>query len=769
MQENFDSIESSSTHGRTPSTQLPSSGYPLHNSPRLQHSIAVSAPQRTTCNRPDVKLGENIQNTTSTSSHGRTLNLAEYTLPSSPRFQQSAGVDTAENVLYTHSDRMAEETLHNIPSSPSRGHSLAFVPHRSPSPSSGHALRSSPRFSEMHERTDMNLLQMPENYCSFAYGRTPGPSSTQVSLLSSENNLRKSPPLFMVRRRAGTDSPEYSKPDPMTEQNFETLPGSSHAVPPPQQPLPPASAQNLLPKQMVSKTPRNSEWRENSRYYNPQLNEAENKNKGEANNLDQQSGGKGFEKFQGRRIRMSSVSQRFCAENGGVRNIGKNDSVVPLLSGLEETSFASQGICSLQARQVSCDKQTTENYCKHPSHNAKIVDEIPTEHYEKRLQGLCNCRSLDDGLAQIARLLNGIYLNRLQDIDNNGQCDKDLVTFQEWLDILLKINHSVLTNMEELESEVAKCLECARCIVKPGYRLNQKSQNGELQKCRQDIKSLIKIVQNAYHHNNWNFDGISLATVSLSQILGASVPNDENLRADDGAAQMQPRLVEQHNDFQLERKHATNNKLETEQKKTRAWYKLLHSDYLVSICDAEESSIETRGYQIHTIRKYIDFHQSVHERVTEDHRCWKISASDYNKISVRTSERGEPCNESRVKKSGFKAWVRAYQDGHVSEFEVYQKYPSKIINAPKYEYFFYKNRKAVQSPPPNKCLTLKVLTEDNELLIDAVPLTCARLKACEVTEQPSGQPADQVTKPPNLAAKRTYYRKKISRQVFMYR
>lgn len=106
--------------------------------------------------------------------------------------------------------------------------------------------------------------------------------------------------------------------------------------------------------------------------------------------------------------------------------------------------------------------------------------------------------------------------------------------------MLLKINHSVLTSMEELESEVAKCLECAQCKAKPGYRLNQSS---ELLKCRQDIKTLIKIVQNAYHHNNWNFDGISLATVSLSQILGASVPNDENLRADGGAAQMQVSLA----------------------------------------------------------------------------------------------------------------------------------------------------------------------------------------------------------------------------------
>uniref|UniRef100_A0A1B0AGS0 Uncharacterized protein n=1 Tax=Glossina pallidipes TaxID=7398 RepID=A0A1B0AGS0_GLOPL len=562
MQENFESIEGSSAHGRTPSTQLPSSGYPLHNSPRLQHSVAVDAPQRTIYNRPDVKLGENIYNTTRASSHGRTLTTAEYTLPSSPRIQQNVGVDTEQNVLYTHSDRMAEETLNNTASSSSRGHSLVFLPHRSPSPSPGHALCSSPRFSEMHQRTDTDLLQMPENYpfdtptmSSFAYGRTLGPSSTQVSLLCSENNLHKCPPLFMVRQRAGTDSPEqtgYSESNLMTEQNFNTIPSSSHAVPPPQQPLPPASAQNLLPNQMDSKTSGNSEWRdlsettqnENSRYYNPQLNKPENKNKGQANKIDQhqQSGGRGFENFQSRRIRMSSVSQRFNAENGGVRSICKNNSVAPLLSGLGETltSFASQGICSLQARQVPCDKQTTENYCEHPSHNAKIVEEIPTEHYEKRLQRLCNCRSLDDGLAQIARLLNGIYLTRLQDIDNNGQCDKDLITFQEWLDILLKINHSVLTNMEELESEMAKCLECARCKVKPGYRLNQ---SGELLKCRQDIKSLIKIVQNAYHHNNWNFDGISLATVSLSQILGASVPNDENLRADGGAAQMQKKKL----------------------------------------------------------------------------------------------------------------------------------------------------------------------------------------------------------------------------------
>ncbi|KAI9578644.1 hypothetical protein GQX74_009218 [Glossina fuscipes] len=596
MQENFKSIKSSSPHGRMSSTQLPSSGYPLHNSPRLQHSVAVSAPLRTINNRPDLTLEENINNKTSASSHRRTLTLSGYTLPSSPRFPQSAGVDRAQKPLYTH--RKPEEILDNIPSSSPRGHSLAFLPHRSPSASPGHALRSSTRFSEIQERTAENNSFDTPTMSSFACGRTLGPSSTKLSLLSSENNLRKSPRLFTVRRRAGTDSPEqtaYNQSNPMIEKNFESIPSSSHAVSPSQQPVATAPAQNLFPNRMDSKASRNSEWRdlsettqvENSRYYNTQHNKPEYIINGEANNQDQQQqpGGRGFEKFQSRRISMSSVSQRFNAENGGVQKICKNDSGAPLLS---------QGSCSQQARQVCCDKHTMENYCKHSSYNAKIVDKIPTEYYGKQLQKLCKCRLLDDGVAQIARLLNGIYLTRLQDIDNNGQCDKD-----EWLDILLKMNHSILTNMEELESEVAKRLECARCTVKTGYRLNQ---SGELLKCRQDIKSLIKIVQNAYHHNIWNFDGISLETVSLSQILGASTTNDENLRADGGAAKMQKR-------------------------------------------------------KLNIPGKVVKF---------------KLKISEEDRIAGRD----EPYKESKVKRSGFKAWVRGCQGGQVSKFEVYHKHPN---------------------------------------------------------------------------------------------
>uniref|UniRef100_A0A1B0AB75 Uncharacterized protein n=1 Tax=Glossina pallidipes TaxID=7398 RepID=A0A1B0AB75_GLOPL len=58
--------------------------------------------------------------------------------------------------------------------------------------------------------------------------------------------------------------------------------------------------------------------------------------------------------------------------------------------------------------------------------------------------------------------------------------------------------------MEELESEVAERLQCLRRKVNTDCR---RSQSDELLKCRQDINSLIRIVQNAYHNDAWDFQG----------------------------------------------------------------------------------------------------------------------------------------------------------------------------------------------------------------------------------------------------------------------
>uniref|UniRef100_A0A1A9VXU4 Uncharacterized protein n=1 Tax=Glossina austeni TaxID=7395 RepID=A0A1A9VXU4_GLOAU len=161
--------------------------------------------------------------------------------------------------------------------------------------------------------------------------------------------------------------------------------------------------------------------------------------------------------------------------------------------------------------------------CSHPIYdallNAKAMEQIPTEYFEKQLQKYSNSDLFVGDSAKLSEQINETFLNRLQDIDNNadGHRDLKLITYQEWVDVLLKINQSIITNMEELESEVAERLQCLRRKVNTDCR---RSQSDELLKCRQDINSLIRIVQNAYHNDAWDFQGLCFETISLSQILG---------------------------------------------------------------------------------------------------------------------------------------------------------------------------------------------------------------------------------------------------------
>ncbi|XP_037894568.1 restin homolog isoform X1 [Glossina fuscipes] len=191
--------------------------------------------------------------------------------------------------------------------------------------------------------------------------------------------------------------------------------------------------------------------------------------------------------------------------------------------------------------------------CSHPLcdalENAKAIEQIPTEYFEKQLQKYSNSDLLVGDSAKLSEQINGVFLNRLQDIDNNadGHRDLKLITYQEWVDILLKINQSIITNMEELESEVAERLQCLRQKVNTDCR---RSQSDELLKCRQDINSLIRIVQNAYHNDTWDFQGLSFETISLSQILcdGETERNGQYMRNTDT-------VIETKKQLGLEQKH----------------------------------------------------------------------------------------------------------------------------------------------------------------------------------------------------------------------
>ncbi|KAL9924469.1 yuri gagarin isoform 2-T6 [Glossina fuscipes fuscipes] len=191
--------------------------------------------------------------------------------------------------------------------------------------------------------------------------------------------------------------------------------------------------------------------------------------------------------------------------------------------------------------------------CSHPLcdalENAKAIEQIPTEYFEKQLQKYSNSDLLVGDSAKLSEQINGVFLNRLQDIDNNadGHRDLKLITYQEWVDILLKINQSIITNMEELESEVAERLQCLRQKVNTDCR---RSQSDELLKCRQDINSLIRIVQNAYHNDTWDFQGLSFETISLSQVLcdGETERNAQYMRNTDT-------VIETKKQLGLEQKH----------------------------------------------------------------------------------------------------------------------------------------------------------------------------------------------------------------------
>lgn len=100
-----------------------------------------------------------------------------------------------------------------------------------------------------------------------------------------------------------------------------------------------------------------------------------------------------------------------------------------------------------------------------------------------------------------------------------------MITYQEWVDILLKTNVLLLINMEELESDICERLECLHHLRNINQRDNE---SDELLKSRRDINSLIKIIQNAYRNEKWDFESVSFETISLQDVLGADNPNIQN-------------------------------------------------------------------------------------------------------------------------------------------------------------------------------------------------------------------------------------------------
>ncbi|KAM7353730.1 yuri gagarin isoform 2-T4 [Cochliomyia hominivorax] len=123
-----------------------------------------------------------------------------------------------------------------------------------------------------------------------------------------------------------------------------------------------------------------------------------------------------------------------------------------------------------------------------------------------------------DGAKLNFKVLNDIFSKRIEHIDADVRGDKDLkiVTYQEWVEMLTKINESFITNMDELEREVAERLKLVQSKVNSNCR---HSQGNELMKCRKDIDTLLKYIQNARNYNTWDLQGLTFETITPSQVL----------------------------------------------------------------------------------------------------------------------------------------------------------------------------------------------------------------------------------------------------------
>uniref|UniRef100_A0A1B0BNN6 Uncharacterized protein n=1 Tax=Glossina palpalis gambiensis TaxID=67801 RepID=A0A1B0BNN6_9MUSC len=305
----------------------------------------------------------------------------------------------------------------------------------------------------------------------------------------------------------------------------------------------------------------------------------------------------GFER-QNRRVRINPAPQVSSIECNRIPaattvrevnarcNRGNRDSFLDILasaflSGLEYTlTCFMPRIYSSMSNLNTSKKQTqlTKNPCcmqraDNIRTNVMPMGEIPTEYYEKQLEKYWNCDMFVSDSAKIIEQLNQMFLTRLRDVDVKGKGNRDLklITYQEWVDILLKSNILLLINMEELESDICERLECLSHLMNTDQRDNE---SDELLKSRRDINSLIKIIQNAYRNEKWDFEGVSFETISLQDVLGADKPNIQNRPHELGATDLRydiktlaTEVAEKHDEIQALRKKFAL--LEEEVQKTR--------------------------------------------------------------------------------------------------------------------------------------------------------------------------------------------------------
>ncbi|KAI9581943.1 hypothetical protein GQX74_011438 [Glossina fuscipes] len=143
-------------------------------------------------------------------------------------------------------------------------------------------------------------------------------------------------------------------------------------------------------------------------------------------------------------------------------------------------------------------------------------DEIPIDCFENFSKSASFTRRI--------RQVKALSLQHLQNIANHTSGNKDpkLITYHEWVCILLRLNELFVNKIEALKSEMAEQLEYFRRTDADRRRIHNII---ELKESHRDIDALIKIIQNAFHNGVWDFQSLFLETISGSQVFGVGKSN----------------------------------------------------------------------------------------------------------------------------------------------------------------------------------------------------------------------------------------------------
>ncbi|KMY90359.1 protein Daple isoform X1 [Drosophila simulans] len=187
------------------------------------------------------------------------------------------------------------------------------------------------------------------------------------------------------------------------------------------------------------------------------------------------------------------------------------------------SSSASQKCRQVQPTETSASRPHHESTLEASSHHqcTASTEAMTTDHYRCLIQKL---RDANGDAGNMSFELNSIFLKRLDEIDclderegdDTHTCQLRLVTFQEWVDFLLHVNSVILGNVSDLEKEAySKIVSCCQSV-----QVRQQHTLEENRRLREDICAIIERVQTSPHCNNFDFNGISLETLTVNQLRG---------------------------------------------------------------------------------------------------------------------------------------------------------------------------------------------------------------------------------------------------------